>query len=243
VEEVSWREIVYTASPVWIPEVEQLVGEKGSQMGSVEVSTGVHADTCWDAEASAVRVTMRHSLPNPVWAAVGFRDSEECLMTPRGGGDGEIVFVQPDNNGNYAMSFGPLSPSLKVFNADTTSEFEQGLIPIADAKGFDSSVVSYSNGNLIMGFARSYDSKPSVLHLTSASGTNAKVSYHSSRECFKVSDIPACPVFACPACPTCGASSGSSSDENKAMSASTRTLASTMILGATLWVGVLSRGA
>jgi len=213
VEEVSWREIVYTASPVWTPpEVEPSSMETGSQRGSVEVTAGVHVDTCWDAQVGSVRIAMRLSLATPAWAAIAFRETEECLMTPRGGGDGEVVFAQPDNDGNYAMSFGALPPSLKVFNADATSEFEDGLTPIVDAEGFDNSLASYSNGHLVIGFARSYDTKPSALHLTMASGIDAKVSYHSTRECFEVTDIPECSASACLACPACDASLASEQD-------------------------------
>lgn len=244
VDEVSWRDIVYTASPVWTPEIEQPNVEAGSQLGRIKVNAGVHADTCWDAQASSVRIMMRLSLPNPVWAAVGFRENEECLMTPRGGGDGEAVFAQPDNDGSYLMSFGPLSPSLKVFNAESTNKFEQDLKSIADVEGFDDSLASYSNGQLVVGFARSYATKPSVLHLTTASGINAKVSYHSSRECFKVSNIPECPAFACPACSACGASAASEQDGKSAnayVSGSTRTMASVACLLATLWLGPFVR--
>merc|ERR1712190_126740 len=81
--------------------------------------------------------------------------------------------------------------------------FSEGLTPIAEAVGFGASVAEFKDGNLLLGFTRTYPEKPQVLNLNFAYGRSAEVSYHASRGCFQLKDIPACPAFACPTCPVC----------------------------------------
>jgi len=169
----------------------------------LEVAGGVRAESCFDSATSSVRLTLKIETANKVWAAVGFRQTDECLMTPRGGGNGEVVFAQPDAQGAYKTYFGPLSPSMKQLKGDSPSSFIAGLSPIGEVAEFKANMIDHSNGQLTLGFARSYASKPSALNLSFAFGSTAEVGYHSSRGCFALSNVPACPASACPRCPVC----------------------------------------
>jgi len=197
VDPAAWRTILYTASPVWQPEV---MAEESftSSAGKVEVKPGIIAESCFDGAASALRLSMRMDLDAAVWAAITFRPDEECLMTPRGGGDAEMLFAQPDSNGAYKVLSGPLSPTLKRMQG--LDSFSQKLIPIEQAPDFSKGVAEFNNGQLVLNFERSYSTKPSAFHLSFAYGYGQEASHHQDRECFTLEDVPACPAWACNAC-------------------------------------------
>jgi len=199
VEEASWRVIEYTKSPVWAPP--QLTNDEApAAQGVQKVVDGVHAESCFDSKSNHVRLTMKFTLSEPVWAAVSFLESEECLMTPRGGGAGEVVYAQPQSSGGgFDVSLGSLLPSLKAFSPANNQAFLDGLTPLAEVDGFGGSVAEFSNGELIMGFARAYAAKPSILQLSFAYGSEAQIGYHPNRGCFLVNELPECPVLACAA--------------------------------------------
>lgn len=191
VDTVSWNTVVYTASPIWTPP--SASGGGGSSGLAQELDTGIEATSCFDSAASSLRLSVSFDTADPVWASIGFRKTEECLMTPRGGGDGEIVFTKPDSNSAYQVHYGPLSPNTKHFQAAAIGGLVQGLTAIDQAAGFGSSTVEYSNGKLVLGFTRSYSSMPSSFNLSYALGSTKEVGYHSKRGCFKVTPTP-CPT-------------------------------------------------
>jgi len=193
VDPVSWRTIVYTGSPVWspAPAPPPAGGCGGQATAAVEVAQGVRAEPCLDG--CSLSLTVKFTLSTAVWAAIGFLDTDECLMTPRGGGDGEVVYVQPDAQGTYTSYFGPLSPSLKHFQASALSTFVQNLTLLDNSAGFSGGSAQLSNGELTVSFARAYATRPQVFHLSFAYGNSPEIGYHASRGCFALANVATCP--------------------------------------------------
>jgi hypothetical protein len=194
VEEVAWRKVVYTASPVWKPEAEAAMGDAP---GMVRISKDAQAEACFDEAASMLRLTLNANMPVPNWAAVSFRGTSECLMTPRAGGNSLLVLAKPDSTGAYSLSHGLLTPNMKHFQADSMSAFDESLIPLSQKTDFNAHFANMNNGKLEFGFAQKYESKPASIHLTFAIGQSPKIGYHSMRECFELSNLPSCPKYAC----------------------------------------------
>jgi len=192
VEPIAFITSVYTGSPIWTPPSPS--GTSGGPSATAQqLATGISATSCFDAATSSLRLSVSFETASVAWAAVGFRTTEECLMTPRGGGDGEMVYATPDNSSAYQVHYGPLSPDAKHFQAAAIGNFLQRLTPIGDAAGFSSSSVEHTNGQLVLGFSRSYASMPSVFNLSYALGQNGNVGYHAKRGCFTVTPT-ACPA-------------------------------------------------
>ena len=205
-EDVSWRSIVHTESPVWVPEET----ETEEKVGVLDLDDGIKATPCI-RDGSKLELEMIFAAQSPVWAAVGFRDSEECLMTPRGGRDGEVVMAQVQDDGTYSVSYGPLPPDLKQFSADN-SEFLAGLRDVATVEAFSGGAAAFEDGKLTVSFARDYFPLPQEFHLSFAHGDSPELGYHSSRGCFKLTNLPSCdfqtavssmesmPQAGCPTC-------------------------------------------
>lgn len=201
VQPVAWRDIVYTGSPVWEGPVTDSDGEGGGEEAAeavdLELAEGIRARACFQNATSSLHLTLTiEELDDRPWVAVGFRDAaeEECSMTPRGGGDGEVVFAQPDAQGVYALSFGPLPEQLRRFAADAASAFKEGLTPLAQADDFHQGRAEHSGGSLVVDFARRYTSKPAeALRFSYAVGTSKEIGYHLKRGCFSVAE----PLQAC----------------------------------------------
>lgn len=218
VQPEAWREIVWTESPVWKPEVKVDDGPVG---GAKKVVDGVYQQSCWDAKSSSVQIGLTIDMAKPVWAAVGFRDTEECLMTPRGGVDGEAVVVLPGTSG-FDMQFGPLSPSLKTMGSANVAAFSTGAKPLSSLAAFaGGSTAQSSNGKFSLAFMRAYKEKPPALHLTFAVGLDSSFGYHGNRGCFKVENLPQCPMAVCPA----GAGSPAGKDAGVSSAAAGRVFA------------------
>mmetsp|Transcript_73912 Transcript_73912/g.167510 ORF Transcript_73912/g.167510 Transcript_73912/m.167510 type:complete len:717 (-) Transcript_73912:76-2226(-) len=200
VQAESWRSIVYTASPVWKPPAEKNIDESS---GRKEVEKGVFVEACFDEATKNVAMSLSMDVSKAVWASVGFRDTSECLMTPRGGGDGEVVYAKPDEQGTYTMHHGPLGANLKSFSSTAMSSFEASLSPFAEVQDMKGGGAEFSNGKLTVHFMRAYASKPAMLNLSFAYGNTKEVGYHTSRGCFEMTDLRPCPTYACPRCPVC----------------------------------------
>jgi len=191
-DQAAWITKVYTASPIWTPPAQD-DDSGGSSRLSQSVSSGVQAESCFEAATSSLRLSLTFDLTTPAWAAIGFRGTDECFMTPRGGGDGEIVYAHPGTAAAYEVLYGPLSPDMKHFQADAVSTFLQRLSPIGEAASFSSSAVQFSNGRLVLSFTRSYSSAPTAFNLSYAHGIDGQVGHHASRGCFTVTPV-ACPT-------------------------------------------------
>jgi hypothetical protein len=163
----------------------------------VAVAKTIKAEFCFDTAASVLRLGMTYETTSKVWAAVGFMDSAECLMTPRGGGDQKIVYATTDSAGAYTLSKGMLSPSMKSFDKSKVQNFNNGLTLLGADSGFVGGFVKHENGKLSVGFSKTFSSKPDSLHVSTAHGSSTELAYHAWRECFTIKDIPECPQFAC----------------------------------------------
>jgi len=194
-EEASWREIVWTGSPVW--KSNPKATQNGNAPGVVQVDKTTQAQACFDDATSTLRLTMYLPDPGQAWVGVAFRESAECLMTPRGGGNTPLVYTVPDANGKFTTSHGTLTPAMKKFDAGEMASFTDGLTLLSEMSSFDGNFAVVQNGKLEFGFARKYSSKPTAIHLTFALGSSPRIGYHQVRECFKVENPPACPRFSC----------------------------------------------
>jgi len=198
VQAEAWREIEWTESPVWKPEVKPEVGPVG---GAKKIVEGVYEQTCWDSKSSSVQVSLAIDMEKPVYLAVGFRDTEECLMTPRGGADGEVVVALPGASQSFEVMYGPLSPGLKTMGSATPANvaaFSKAIKPLSAVAAFaGGSAAELSNGKFSLAFKRAYQAKPEALHLTFATGLETAFGYHGNRGCFKVENLPECPPAVC----------------------------------------------
>jgi len=213
-DDASWRSVVYTGSPVWQPSASEEGGHGGGSRGGggvppVEVASGVAVRSCFDADESMLRISVNFTLEEQAWAAVAFPPpDDQCLMTPRGGGDGEMVWAQPGEDGSYTPRFGPLPASIRSMGRGpdpaAARSFFEGLVPLEDHANFSGGAAEHSNGRLVLSFARAYPERPISLALNFAHGATAAVGYHPGRGCFELKDIPACPAgLLCPRCPRC----------------------------------------
>ena len=213
----AWFSNVYTFSPIWEPPVEEEEdNDMSSAMGGAAVTEAgsVVVESCWDPNTSAVDLTVTFTdsgdgseLP---WMALGYRKDEECLMTPRGGGDSEIILLSndPQNNNILGAFYGALSPAAKSFDADAVGAIYASLVALDQATGFsnvqvsvlseeeDTAISSASlkmpEGSVQLHFQQSMEDAPDVMYLMYAIGSSPQLGYHGSRLCFEVVDFPNC---------------------------------------------------
>merc|ERR1711966_412083 len=109
VEPNAWFENVYTFSPIWEPPVQE--DEKQSMTtgssGMAPTQDGdITVKSCYDADAKAVELSFEFAnfemiggtdLP---WMALGYRESDQCLMNLVGGGDTELILISGDEEGD-----------------------------------------------------------------------------------------------------------------------------------------------
>eukprot|EP00931_Biecheleriopsis_adriatica_P032727 TRINITY_DN1905_c0_g1_i1.p1 TRINITY_DN1905_c0_g1~~TRINITY_DN1905_c0_g1_i1.p1 ORF type:complete len:837 (-),score=194.46 TRINITY_DN1905_c0_g1_i1:49-2214(-) len=187
VQKESWRTILWTGSPVWTPPKEE-----AKMGGGMEVTKEVSVTPCYDEATSMVRMSMKVKMDAMNWAAMAWRETEECLMTPRGGGNAELVFAKPESDGSYSMHFGDLMPSMKRFEGDWQTSFTGQLKALSGLDDFGAHSSEYQNGELSFMFTRKYATKPEKLYMNFAYGSAAEIGYHKSRGCFEVDSLPTC---------------------------------------------------
>ena len=181
----AWLTLVKTFSPVWTPPEDDDDAATTGLAWAEEVGDGVFAAACEDAGGLRLEVTWRGADAAP-YAALGFLDDGECLMTPRGGGDRDVVFLHADD-GAYAAHAGSLSPDLKSFSADATGAFYASLVEVDAAFEAD---VAFEDGGLSL---RLLAPGP---HFTFALGNAPQLGYHATRGCFTVEGAPSCAAVA-----------------------------------------------
>lgn len=189
VDAAAWRKIVWTGSPIWQPQVEP--DTPASSSGTLIVD-GNKVDACFDESSNMARLTIAFQSASPVWAALGFMADAECLMTPRGGRDGEVILAQPSGNGEYTASHGFIAPDWKRFASVSGSPTLKNPTPLSTAAGFEGGLVEMGNGVLKLGFAREYTQRPSALHMNYAIGKSGALAYHAKRGCFSISNLTTC---------------------------------------------------
>ena len=224
----SWDTKVYTLSPVWEPPTKETGSSESSSYNSevaspaiTVVSDTVTASSCLDASVGEVHLTIEfdkvgEGLSVP-WIGLMFRPDEECLMTPRDGSDGEVIFIE--GNENLSATYGPLSAAVRTLGSGgDEGEIKAGHVPLADAEGFSQVLVmkmETENSNAItLSFRRSVmgtllnnlvpveprSGMPPVLgetaldamYLTYAIGMEESIGYHKTRQCFEIKDFPPC---------------------------------------------------
>lgn len=216
VQKQSWRSIVWTESPIWIPVVEV---DMSTAPGVLTVTSDVSVESCFKDASSMLKLNVKIKMETMAWAAISWRETEECLMTPRGGGDAEVVWANPKTDGTYSLHFGPLSPSMKKFDASAMGSFMGKLSPLQDLQSeFGMSSAEYKDGELHFSFERKQPTKPGMVYLNFAFGTSGAVGYHKSRGCFELSAPPACTAEKeCPVCKDCSTSASPASPTPESM--------------------------
>ena len=214
----SWFSNVYTYSPVWEPE------EDDSEMGDNSGPTGIavtEADrvtvqSCYDGQTSAVRMSVEfqdielvgatQTIP---WMALGFRETEDCLMTPRSGADTPIVLVMHsalEENANVYS--GSLPPMARSGNEEAVSSIYPTLTPLTEAESFSNvnlqlpmgftsiarSDASLASDSVLLEFSQAVDSIPETMYLMYAIGSQSTLGFHATRSCFEVTEFPSCPT-------------------------------------------------
>uniref|UniRef100_A0A7R9WLG7 Uncharacterized protein n=1 Tax=Pseudictyota dubia TaxID=2749911 RepID=A0A7R9WLG7_9STRA len=237
VDENSWFSNEYTYSPVWIPPMKVDEGDcehhtKSDEEGGMAVTQAGDSTTvasCFDAASGQVHLSVTfkdigvadEESPIP-WLALGFRDTEECLMTPRGGGDGEIILVRSsvDDPETLVAGHGPLPAAARRFDAGAFGSLES-LVALDAAPGFSDAIATRGEDEVNLSFRMSTatllsvpsseaqpvlskmmseggsDSgmkAPDVMHLSYAYGSSDTIGIHVARGCFKVIEFPKCPT-------------------------------------------------
>ena len=139
IDTASWRSIESPASPVW--SAPPPPSAAGASATAVETKNDrVKADVCYDAAAGEYEVTVEVDMAAAAWAAVAWRQSSRCLMTPGNGDDGEVVVATPDASGVYSLAHGPLPATLRsTHSLDGIDAFTAALSPLGAADGFGAS--------------------------------------------------------------------------------------------------------
>lgn len=214
VEETAWRSIVFTGSPVWSPPPEEPQNSSTTSLadGMVSLADGVRAQYCWDSHVLALRVKMEieadrfRSIPGiPIWVAAAFRETEECLMTPRGGGSSETILADPIFHGRYNLVHGPLRPEVKHFDDpdNLRSVILEEMSHVTEVEGITSSAAE-TDGVVSFSFSKTFGTPPwlmpAFINLSYAIGDHSILRYHASRGCFEVevSSLSECDRSLCP---------------------------------------------
>jgi hypothetical protein len=226
----SWFSNVYTFSPVWEQENADVVNNNSTSAtgndNTIGEATGVaitEADrvtvkSCWDEGSGSVRLSVEFQdvvldggiLP---WMALGFRETQDCLMTPQNGADTPIVLVLDggnDKNGIQAYS-GSLPPAARGGTEEAVASIYSTLIPLAESEMFSNVTlqvpISISTGvarsepvgsdsSVVVDFSKRADDAsgvpPAVMYLTYAIGSQPALGFHATRSCFEVKEFPAC---------------------------------------------------
>lgn len=205
----SWFSNVYTYSPVWQSPVED--GKQSMATGSTGMATTQEGDitvkSCYDTAANAVKLEVEFSDVEMIgselpWMALGYRESEACLMNPRGGGDTELILVA-----SQEAHFTLLPPPARSFNDGAVTSIYDNMTPLGEKDGFSdvhlhlpttaSAITKNANeaeeDSVLLHFKQSMPSAPEVMHLMYAIGSSPEVGYHKTRKCFDITEFPTCP--------------------------------------------------
>lgn len=199
VEPEAWFSNEITFSPVWQPSVESGAPSAASNLTGPAITETPFGfvTSCYDEASGSLDLSFSFKdvaadddLP---WLALGYRPTEECLMTPRGGGDTELIFISTSDLITTA-SLGSLSPSAKRFNDDAFSSLLSSLAPLSDAENFadvELLLPTDPEGSLDLSFSQRMK-KPELMNMMFAIGSSLAIGYHSSRDCFQLTEFPAC---------------------------------------------------
>lgn len=233
----SWVSNVYTFSPVWEPKVSlpssitvasdeaSTISNSGNEDGWAYTQAGpsTQVASCVDPFTDLIQfkitfdnleILEEESIP---WLSLAFRPDSECLMSPRGGGDQDALFLLSSTiekkeafaaaaslvSSETTAHIGSLSPSLKSFDNNVVSSLQNSLSPLSGSPDYDQvQVVTELNNDqdtasVLLSFQYNVKSRLSsspleTLHMTYAIGRTSEIGYHATRACFEVVDFPTC---------------------------------------------------
>jgi len=212
VDENAWFSNEYTFSPVWEPRKPNTMDSSNyvpSDIGITEAGIAL-VESCYDSSSSTIELSVTfHDVVNDEgelpWVALGYREDEECLMIPRSGANADMILVTTETGSVPVASYGPLLSSVRNFDPSAINELSQGLTPLATTDGFSDVEVSFSETTAVarsaeastdsvlkLHFKQTMNSAPEVMHLMYAVGLTQQMGYHSTRECFDVTQFPPC---------------------------------------------------
>lgn len=229
VDENSWFSNVYTYSPVW--QAPAKVEEQSMTTGSSGMATTREGDlavkSCYDESANAVKLEFEFSNADTVgselpWMAIGYRETAECLMNPRGGGDTEMILITDEE-----AHFTRLPTMARSFDETAVSSIYEKMTPLEEEDGFSdvslhmppaAAAVAKSAGledAVLLHFKQSMPEAPEVMYLMYAIGSSPEVGYHKTRKCFEITEFPICPTEE-PSMPSSGSETVSVEAESSA---------------------------
>merc|ERR1712232_226204 len=216
----SWVENVFTFSPVLKPPAPQEDGMQSMTTGSSGMAMTQEGDitvkSCYDAEMKAVDLTFEFANVEMVsdtdlpWMALGYRESNDCLMTPAGGGDTELILIsgsKATEEGDVDAHFTLLPPLAKAMDGAAVSSIYDNMTPLIEKEGYShvglhapskslavsKSAHSGAEDSVTLHFKQTMAEAPEVMHLMYAIGNTPEVGYHRTRKCFDVTEFPTCP--------------------------------------------------
>lgn len=216
----SWVSNVFTFSPVWQPPMVNMIPPT-----DIEDDTGIaimeegnlRALSCWNSETSSVKLTFEFTFDEePVelpWIALGYRETDECLMNPRdGNGDAEIILLLNDDDDKLQAHHGIMPKIVRTFASPNphSSLILDSLTPLEDKDGYSNVAVQLTGDDneitITQSRAQGADSTvislildqemsevPDVMHLMYAIGFTPTLGYHRIRACFDIVEFPSCP--------------------------------------------------
>ena len=161
-------------------------------MGFTQAGSSTSSYSCYDSSSNSLQLKITYETEDPSsWLGLAFRDSEECTMTPRGGGSSEFILI---SDGDTA-SHGALLPSLKSFASSSISTVFDDLVPLNEVDGYSEVDVTNDEKSVTLQFTKEIkgeSSSPDALYLNYAYGSSPIFGYHTSRGCFVVTSFPSC---------------------------------------------------
>jgi len=227
VDEAGWFELEYTASPQGPSLARAMFAAQGksgakdakpTRPGFVDLSGQGSLQVC---KQSSGKVHVTANFPSASgWGAVGIRPSERCRMVPATA----HVTHKLGGDSDWSVHTGDLSNDMR---SGSSAGF------VANAKVAQGVEVVRADGGLVMSFTTDAPTGDEI-HFSFALGKSAEMSYHSSRGCASVGNIPTCSASSdqvavarkeapaaeiAPACPGVAAVQKSISDLAEKMSA------------------------
>ncbi|KAL7455187.1 hypothetical protein ACHAWC_006754 [Mediolabrus comicus] len=228
VEEASWMSNEFTFSPFWeVPAKQQMVADIGAVASiasamskpATSVSDRVTVESCYDDATKSIDMSFHVHDIDPTsngrlpWIALGYRESEECAMTPWDGGVTPIILISHlEGQGDLPKAFSTsLLPTAKTLSPDAFASMYVIARDLSEAQ--DHSNVSViapqveggadmvtsmarssftSDDTVTLNFKRVVGEKPDKLYFMYAIGMSAELGIHTTRKCFEIDAFPLC---------------------------------------------------
>merc|ERR1711906_23200 len=185
------------------------MGTTGSSGMATTQDGDITVKSCYDADAKAVELSFEFTnfemiggtdLP---WMALGYRESDQCLMNPVGGGDTELILISGDEDAYFTL----LPKLAKSMDGAAISSIYENMTLLNEKDGYShvdlhlpskslavtKSAHSGAEDSVILHFKQTMSEAPEVMHLMYAIGSTPEVGYHRTRKCFAVTEFPTCP--------------------------------------------------